>query len=126
MYRDPIKEKTLKAVRGACCSANEKEAIIQRTIELYDKILSANEITEGDLLSLFFSITRDIDTFNPASALRRSGRAKDCAMMVFQEAAGEGSLPGTIRVLIHVFMAAEKPVQHIYIRGAEVLRPDFG
>ena len=117
-------EKTLKAIRGAVCSANDKESITQRTTELYDKLLAANEITEGDILSLFFSVTPDINALNPASALRQSGRAGELAMMVSQEAAVQDSLPGTIRVLAHANMAAEKPVRHVYIRGAESLRPD--
>ncbi|MCL1813861.1 MAG: chorismate mutase [Treponema sp.] len=120
-----MKEKTLKALRGAVCCVNIKEEIAQRTVELYDKLLSANNVTEADILSLFFSITSDIDALNPAGALRQSGRAGDAAIMVFQEAAVQGSLPGTIRVLIHAYMAAENPVQHIYFGGAEQLRPDW-
>ena len=120
-----MKEKTLKAIRGAVCSANDKEEIVQRTVELYDKLLAANDIAEAGILSIFFSITQDIDALNPASALRQSGRAGDAAMMVFQEALVQNSLPGTIRMLIHAFIAAEKPVQHIYIKGADTLRPDW-
>ncbi|MCL1928347.1 MAG: chorismate mutase [Treponema sp.] len=119
-----MKEKTLKAIRGAVCSANTKEEITQRTVELYDKLLAANNLAETDILSFFFSITSDIDALNPAGALRQSGRAEDTAMMVFQEAAVQDSLSGTIRVMIHAFFPAEKPVQHIYFGGAEKLRPD--
>ncbi|MCL1888619.1 MAG: chorismate mutase [Kiritimatiellaeota bacterium] len=119
-----MKEKTPKAIRGAVCSANIKEEITQRTVELYDRLLTANNLAETDILSIFFSITSDIDALNPAAALRQSGRAVEIAMMVFQEAAVQDSLPGTIRVLIHAFIPAENPVQHIYFRGAEKLRPD--
>ena len=120
-----MKDKKLKAIRGAVCSANVTEAISQRTVALYDKILAANGIAEKDLLSLFFSITADINAQNPASALRQAGRAGDAAMMVFQEAAVEDSLPGTIRILIHAFMGAKKKVKHIYFGEAEALRPDW-
>ena len=121
-----MNETNIKAIRGAVCCTNEKTEIIQKTIELYDKLLTANCITEEDILSLFFSVTADINAINPASALRQSGRAVDAAMMVFQEAAVLDSMPGTIRILIHAHMAAKKIVQHVYIHGAEVLRPDRG
>ena len=115
---------TLKAIRGAVCSTNDKAEITERTLELYDRILKVNEFCETDILSIFFSITPDIKVLNPANALRQSGRAGETAMMVLEEAVLEDSLPGTIRVLIHAYMADDKPVHHIYIRGAEKLRPD--
>ena len=114
----------LKALRGAVCSSNQKEAIARGTIELYDTLLTANELTETDLVSLFFSVTADLNALNPAAALRQSGRAGELAMMVFQEAAIQDSLPGTIRILIQGYMDNDKPVKHKYIRGAEKLRPD--
>jgi len=119
-----MEQKVLKALRGAVCSANSKEDITKNTIELYDTVLSANDLQETDLISLFFSVTADVDAINPAAALRQSGRAGEAAMMVFQEAAVQDSLPGTIRLLIHCYMDAEKPVRHAYIGGAEKLRPD--
>ena len=117
--------KTLKAIRGATCSANEKSEITQNTVYLYDKLLTANGLAETDIVSLFFSLTADLDAINPASALRRSGRAGETAMMVLQEAAVQDSIPGTIRILIHVYLPTEKPVQHVYIHGAEKLRPEW-
>jgi len=117
-------EKILKALRGAVCSADIKEEISGRTVELYDSLLAANDLAEADMVSVFFSVTGDIKAQNPAAALRQSGRAGEAAMMVSQEAAIEDSLPGTIRVLIHCYIDKEKPVKHVYIRGAEKLRPD--
>lgn len=119
-----MNEKTLKAIRGAVCSANDKAEISQKTIKLYDKILAENDLKETDILSIFFSVTDDITALNPATALRQSGRAGEISMMVLEEAAVQDSLPGTIRVLFHAFMSAEKPVKHVYIEGAEKLRPD--
>jgi chorismate mutase len=119
-----MKAKVLRALRGAVCTANTKEAITEGTIELYDRLLAANSLAEADLVSLFFSITADLEAHNPAAALRLSGRAGEAAMMVFQEAAVQDSLPGTIRLLLHCYMDGEEPAKHVYIRGAEKLRPD--
>ncbi|MDR1144441.1 MAG: chorismate mutase [Spirochaetaceae bacterium] len=116
--------KAIRALRGAVRTCNTPEEISAAVTELYDELLRANGLGEDGLVSLFFSVTPDINALNPASALRREGRAPHVAMMVFQEAETEGSLPGTIRALAHCYLDQEQEVRHIYIRGAEVLRPD--
>jgi len=113
------------ALRGAICSSNNKEEITQGVVELYDKLLELNGLAEKDLISLFFSLTPDLNAVNPATVLRQSGRAGKLAMMVFQEAAVNNSVPFTIRALIHCYMDREKPVKHVFFRGAEKLRPDW-
>jgi chorismate mutase len=42
--------------------------------------------------------------------------------MVFQEGHFSRGLSGTIRVLVHCSL--EGPPRHVYMNGAEVLRPD--
>ncbi|MDR2211120.1 MAG: chorismate mutase [Spirochaetaceae bacterium] len=117
--------KDLRALRGAVCTANVKEEITAAVVELYDTLLGENTLTEQDLVSLAFSLTPDLDTQNPAAALRKEGRARNAAMMVFQEAKIEGGLPETIRVLVHCYMDPRRTLRHIYLRGAEILRPDW-
>ncbi|GHV86246.1 chorismate mutase [Spirochaetia bacterium] len=116
-------EKPLKALRGAVCAANTREAIAAGTVKLYDELLSRNKLAEADILSLLFSLTPDLDALNPAAALRQQGRAEETAMMVFQEAAVTGSLPGIIRLIVHCRLSA--PARHVYLDGAETLRPDW-
>ena len=117
--------KKLFALRGATQCVNSEDDIVKQVSAMYDDILLRNGITEEDIVSLQFSVTADIDAANPASALRRSGRAENLAMFAAQEAASRGSLPRTIRCLIHCYMedAAASP-RHVYRNGAEVLRPD--
>ena len=115
----------LKALRGAVCCVNTAESIAKNTVDLYDTILQANSLKEADLISIFFSVTPDLNVLNPAAALRCSGRAEKTAMMVFQEAVVQDGLPNTIRILIHCCMEDSRPVQHAYIGGAEKLRPDW-
>ncbi|MDR2445238.1 MAG: chorismate mutase [Spirochaetaceae bacterium] len=116
--------KKLFALRGATQCVNSEDDIVRQVSAMYDDILSRNDITEVDIVSLQFSVTADIDAVNPASALRRSGRAANLAMFAAQEAASQGSLPRTIRCLVHCYMDAAATPRHVYRNGAEVLRPD--
>jgi chorismate mutase len=119
-------EKRLYALRGAVRCLNEEGDLREQVGGLYDELLEKNRLAEEDLVSVIFSVTRDLDARNPASALREGGRASSAALFVTQEACFPGSLDRTIRVLIHCYLeTGAKPV-HVYRNGAEVLRPDRG
>jgi chorismate mutase len=116
--------KKLCALRGAFCCLNDDEDIIRQTAACYDRLLGENQLAETDIVSLFFSVTPDIDALNPAAALRRSGRGGDLPLFVQQEPVFQGSLPGVIRLLIHCYLEEGRAPRHVYRNGAEVLRPD--
>ena len=117
-------EKRLFALRGAAQCRNEEEDIIRQVTALYDELLTKNNLEEADIVSVLFSVTGDIDAKNPAAALRFSGRAADLALFAVQEAAVQGGLERTIRVLIHCYLPQAGRPRHIYRNGAEILRPD--
>jgi chorismate mutase len=116
--------KRLFALRGATQCDNEEGDILRRVSALYDALLAQNALAEGDIVSLIFSVTPDINVKNPAAALRASGRAADLALFAVQEAAVTGGLPRTIRILLHCYLDEGVRPRHIYLNGAEVLRPD--
>jgi chorismate mutase len=116
--------KRLFALRGAARCRNEAADIAEQTVALYDALLEQNRLAEGDIVSLIYSVTADINALNPAAALRRLGRAADLALFVVQEAAFTGGLERTLRLLIHCYMEEGSVPRHVYQNGAEVLRPD--
>jgi chorismate mutase len=116
--------KRLYALRGATRCLNETEDMTLRVPALYDALLGQNGLDEGDIVSLIFSATADLDACNPAAALRRSGRAGEPALFCLQEAAVRGGLERTIRVLIHCYLEEGSVPRHVYQNGAEILRPD--
>jgi chorismate mutase len=119
-----MSEKRLFALRGATQCKNEEEDIIRQVTALYDELLTQNNLEEGDIVSVIFSVTADIDAKNPAAALRFSGRAADLALFALQEASVQGGLERTIRILIHSYLPETNRPLHIYRNGAELLRPD--
>jgi len=46
-------------------------------------------------------------------------------MICSREIPVPGSLPRAIRILLHVESAGDRPVRHVYLRGARALRPDL-
>jgi chorismate mutase len=116
--------KKLAALRGAVSCRNESGDIAVQTAALYDALLRENRLEEGDIVSLVFSLTADLDQKNPAAALRESGRGKDLALFVTAEAPVKGGLPRIIRVLLHCYLEEGVLPCHVYRNGAEALRPD--
>jgi chorismate mutase len=116
--------KKLAALRGAVCVPNDPAAITEKLARVYDLMLERNGLGEDDIVSLIFSVTKDIDAKNPAAALRESGRARDLALFSVQEPHTQNSLPGVIRLILHCYMEETVPPRHVYIEGAESLRPD--
>jgi chorismate mutase len=116
--------KKFVALRGATQVLNKEEDIEKQVVQLYDELLEKNGLTEGDIVSIIFSITGDIDALNPAAALRRSGRGTDLALFCVQEAFVQHGIERVIRALVHCCLEERSAPCHIYINGAEVLRPD--
>ncbi|MDR2102242.1 MAG: chorismate mutase [Treponema sp.] len=117
--------KRLFALRGATQCRNDPEDIAVQVTALYEELLRENKLAEGDILSLVFSMTEDLDIKNPAAALRQAGYARDLALFVVQEARIKNSPKGLIRVLLHCYLDEGADPRHIYRNGAEVLRPDW-
>jgi chorismate mutase len=91
--------------------------------ELYREILSKNAIKENDIVSVLFSVTNDLTVLNPATALRKAGLAQSIPLFASAEPYIEGYLPSVIRILLTYYGEAG-PI-HVYLNGAERLRPDL-
>ena len=114
--------KRLYALRGATQALNTQQDISEQTAFMYDELLSENRLAESDIVSLIFSVTDDLTEMNPATALRKSGRASELALFAVKEADYPSSLPRTIRALIHCYLEEGSTVKHVYRGGAENLR----
>jgi len=117
--------KRLYAIRGAVqCENTEKDIRLQIGL-MYDEMLHNNNLEENEIVSVIFSVTRDLNAVNPCSALRKDGRgAGDTALFSVQEPYCKNSVERIIRVIIHCYLDEGSKVRHVYRNGAEVLRPD--
>lgn len=116
----------IRGVRGATTvAANTEQAIIDGTIDLLREVIASNGIEEDHVASVIFTTTSDLTAAYPAKAARMLGW-KRTALMGMQEMDNPNGLPMCVRVLIH--WNTEKSldeVVHVYMNGAENLRPDF-
>lgn len=115
-----------RGVRGATTAReNTREEVLQATRELLALIIRRNEIHPADVASAIFTTTPDITSEFPALAARQLGWL-EVPLLCGHEMQVEGALPLCIRILIH--WNTDKPqgeIQHVYVRGAESLRPDL-
>jgi chorismate mutase len=104
---------------------NTAKAILAATSELLGLIVEANDLETEDVASAIFTTTPDLTAAFPARAAREMGW-QDVALLDVQEILVPGSLERCIRVLIHWNTgksAAE--IKHVYLKGAQALRPDW-
>ncbi len=112
------------AVRGAITVKNDtKEEIKEATVSLMTALLEKNALKEKDIVSVLFSVTKDLRSTYPGMYVREEMGLTQLAMLHFQEMDVQGSLSKCIRVLLHCHGNFEP--KHIYLREAETLRPDW-
>lgn len=116
----------VRAVRGATrVDADDRDQILDATTELVRAVLARNELTGDDLISVIFTATPDLRAEFPAVAARRLGLT-DVPLLCAGEIDRWDAMSRVIRLLAHV--ETERPraeVQHVYLRGTEVLRDDL-
>ncbi|MFA5569833.1 MAG: chorismate mutase [Sphaerochaetaceae bacterium] len=118
--------KRLYAFRGAIDVASDDEQLIVEAVkELYDTFLSRNEVTTDDMVSINFTVTSDLRTLNPATALRRSFTHLQVPLFCMAEAEIDHMMERTIRVMIYFYAKEGYKVKHAYLGTSGQLRPDL-
>ena len=113
----------VRGIRGATtASENSKEAIVEATRELLERLVEANGIVVDDVAAVMFTTTRDLNAEFPAVAARRMGW-NYVALMCSHEMTVPDAQTRCIRalVLVNTEKAAEE-LSNIYLRGAANLR----
>lgn len=103
---------------------NSATAIQEGTVRLVSELLARNSVQEGRIISLLFSVTRDLTKANPATAARSLG-LEHLPLFCLQEADIEGSLARVIRALLTYEGERERAPIPVYLEGAVALRPDL-
>ena len=117
----------VRGIRGATTVAeNSKIAIAEAVTELLDEIEAHNQFDCEDIISVFFSVTRDLDAVFPAAIARNRPGWNFVPLIDLQHMDVAGSLERCIRILIQVNSAfPQSDMNHCYLRDAKNLRPDL-
>jgi chorismate mutase len=116
----------VRGVRGATTvEGNHEAAILDATQRLLQDMVRANDIKPHEIAAIIFTATPDLNAAFPAEAARRMGW-QAVPLMSATEMDVPGALPRCVRVLMfwNTPMTQDEVV-HVYLGGAEALRPDL-
>lgn len=116
----------VRAIRGAITVENNSaDEILAATEKMLKTIIDENNLKIDDMISMLFSLTTDLDAVFPARAARNMGIV-DVPLMCMSEIPIDGALEKCVRILLHVNSDKSlKEINHVYLGGAVVLRPDL-
>ena len=88
------------------------------------EVIGRNSLDPDQMVSCIFTCTVDLDAEFPAVAARRLG-LDGVPLLCAREMDVPGSLPRTIRLMLHCYAQADAPPRHVYLREAVALRRDL-
>ena len=116
---------TITFIRGATtASGNSVEEIEDAVVELIDELISRNNLSKTNLLSITFTTTKDLDACFPAAIARKCNGLDSVAFLDCQQMYVSNDIDFCIRIMAQVLLPPNYLVKHPYLRGASKLRPD--
>ena len=115
----------LSVIRGATTSkGNTKEDIAYAVHELVEELISRNNLEPDNILSIIFTVTKDLNACFPASVARKYNGLDQVAFLDCQQMFVPDDITFCIRLMAQVKLPLDKKLNHTYLRGASNLRPD--
>jgi len=106
-------------------SGNDRDEILAGTTELVTEVMSRNELSTEDVISVLFTATPDLTAEFPALAARKLG-FQEVPLLCASEIDVPGAMPRVVRLMMHVETTKPRSaLQHVYLRGAAALRLDI-
>ena len=122
-FYNPKKE--LSIIRGATTSdGNTKSSIASAVHELIEELISRNNLEPINILSIIFSVTKDLNACFPASVARKYKELDKVAFLDCQQMFVQDDVDFCIRLMAQVYLPLNIEPNHPYLRGASNLRPD--
>src|ERR1043165_6245066 len=105
---------TVRAVCGAVqLDSTDRDAILEATAELVTEVMSRNDLTTGDVISVLFTNTPDLTAEFPALPPRKLV-FHDAPLMCGAEIAVPGAMPRVVRLMAHIETAGPRSaIQHV-------------
>lgn len=116
----------MRAIRGATCLERDDAELMREAVaELLGEMLARNAVDTDQLVSVILTGTPDLTSAFPAAGARAFGLV-DVPLMCAQEMDVTGALERVVRIMVYADIDTPRAdIQHVYLRGAEVLRQDI-
>jgi len=115
----------LTAIRGAITSDGNTEIFIKdAVVELIQNFISLNDLKKENIISITFTVTKDLTACFPAAIARKHFNFDSVAFLDCQQMMVPKDISLCIRMMALVNLKSNcKPV-HPYLKGSAKLRPD--
>ncbi len=125
MTKDYFHRENVTAIRGATTSSgNTSKEIENSVVELIDELILRNRLEPKKILSITFTVTKDLNACFPASIARKRFGLDSVAFLDCQQMHLPNDVDFCIRLMALVIMPTDSLINHPYLRGASNLRTD--
>ena len=125
MSKESFDIENIKAIRGATTSSgNTLKEIENSVVELINELILRNSLDPKKILSITFTVTKDLDACFPASIARKCFGLDSVAFLDCQQMYVPNDVDFCIRLMALVISPSLPTINHPYLRGASNLRSD--
>ena len=115
----------LTAIRGATTAEGDTDFFIEAAvIELIQEFIYLNDLKKENIISITFTVTKDLTSCFPASIARRHFNFDSIAFLDCQQMFVPNDINFCIRIMALVNLKSNRKPVHPYLKGSSVLRPD--
>ena len=125
MREDKNSNVKLTAIRGATTSKGDTEVFIKdAVVELISQFISLNDLKKENIISITFTVTKDLTACFPASIARKHFNFDSVAFLDCQQMHVPNDINFCIRMMALVNLKSNREPVHPYLKGSSKLRPD--
>ena len=115
----------LTAIRGATTSEGNTVVLIEEAvIELIEEFITLNDLKKENIISITFTVTKDLTSCFPASIARRYFNFDSVALLDCQQMFVPTDINFCIRFMALVNLNPYRKPVNPYLKGSSKLRPD--
>ena len=115
----------LTALRGATTTNGDTDFFIKdAVIELIQELITQNNLNQENIISITFTVTKDLTSCFPASIARKYFNFDKVALLDCQQMFVPNDINFCIRLLALVYLESDKESVHPYLNESAKLRPD--
>ena len=117
----------LTALRGATTTNGDTDVFIKdAVIELIQELITQNNLNQENIISITFTVTKDLTSCFPASVARKFFNFNSVAFLDCQQMYVPNDINFCIRLMALVNLESKRNPVHPYLKGSSKLRPDRG